>query len=443
MPRAPYPQPQHPDCGRSVCICPRLIYFLHPGYSHEHATFLALPAADGKGSLHSETARLACVAVANNRTEGFLTEDRKGQKRVSTDTEAELDGEEYYFQVPFEDGIKATLINISMLTRPGFLQNYEIFPSFRHWAPSPLPTYWKKCAISKDPPHPMPRTTAMQVANRDISCRITQCKESTEIAHIIPSSEMDWYRSRAMSRHADFNDASNAVLLRPDVHKIWDSKKFTIIPRLSGEVSALVVHVFGRNCSDEVVRLYHDVKLQPVFGVKLELLHARFAWTLFSCYVEEFLKQDVKRWLRVRNENGSYESRLCSPQECRDYATRARSSSPSKRSRTQTSQADAEDDGFQRERSLSCTSCGSNSLTEEAEQEYPDEQGRGRKRRRSCSHDVSLTECSTSFMSSFLTEESSMEKLYHASGIVSGSEKLFTQDNPSLVHIDEAFSEDI
>jgi HNH endonuclease len=70
----------------------------------------------------------------------------------------------------------------------------------------------------------MPRTTATQVANRDISCRITQCKESTEIAHIIPSSEMDRYRSQAMSRHADFNDASNAVLLRPDVHKIWDSK---------------------------------------------------------------------------------------------------------------------------------------------------------------------------------------------------------------------------
>ena len=104
------------------------------------------------------------------------------------------------------------------------------------------------------------------------------------------------------------------------VHKTFDSKKFIIIPRLVGQELVLVAYVFGRKCPNEVVEIYHDVQLKPVYRVKMEHLHARSAWTIFD-YVDEFLKQDVKRWIRVRNENREMETRLCSPQEYRAYAT--------------------------------------------------------------------------------------------------------------------------
>lgn len=203
----------------------------------------------------------------------------------------------------------------------------------------------------------------MHVEYSAISCRITQCKELTEMAHIVPSAASEWYVLRGLSRHAEFKDAGNAIL-----------------PRLSSEESVLVAHVFERNCSDEVVMLYHNVQLQPVHGVKLELLFVRFVLTVFDCYVEEFLKQGVKRWLRIKNENGEQERRLCSPQECRTYAVHARNISPSKRAQTGTSTTGAENQEFERNRSFSYSSGRSATLTELAEEEYEATQCRRRKR---------------------------------------------------------------
>jgi hypothetical protein len=100
MPRLPYPPPQHIDSDTSVAFPPRQIQFRHPGYDPPCDTLFTLPGAGEGGSLHHETARLACALVASNRLDGFLSEDREGQEVLPADTEFQLVRGHYYFQVP-------------------------------------------------------------------------------------------------------------------------------------------------------------------------------------------------------------------------------------------------------------------------------------------------------------------------------------------------------
>ena len=247
----------------------------------------------------------------------------------------------------------------------------------------------------------------MQVAMRDISCRVTQCKEGTQIAHIIPASETEWFMSQGLSSVAEFDDASNAILLRSDVHKIFDSKYFTIVPKHPDQECVLIAHVFGRNCPEEVIRLYHDVPMQPLYGIKMEFLLARFAWTIFDS-VKIFLEQNVPRRLKVKGENGEVQEKVCSPQECRSHASRPRSTSPSKRARA-TQPATVEGNrAHKRRRSSSTSGSGSTTFSKLASQErtleFTNQVNRGRKKRRSFSPGLSSTENSDSYLELSTTE---------------------------------------
>ena len=111
-----------------------------------------------------------------------------------------------------------------------------------------------------------------------------------------------------------------------------DSKYFAIVLKHPDQKCVLIAHICGRSCSEEVVRLYHDVPLQPLYGNKIEFLLARLAWTIFDS-VKFFLEQNVPRRLKLKGENGEVQENLCSPQGCRSHALRCRSTSPSRRAR--------------------------------------------------------------------------------------------------------------
>ena len=165
--------------------------------------------------------------------------------------------------------------------------------------------------------------------------------------------------------------------------------------------------MFGRTCPEEVVKLYHNVQLQPLYGIKMEFLLARFAWTIFDS-VKVFLEQNVPRRLKLKGESGEVQDKLCSPQECRSHASRPRSTSPLKRARASQPVTVEGTRARKRRRSPSTSISGSTTLSELASQErtleFSNQADRGRKKRRSFSPGLSATENSDSYLELSATE---------------------------------------
>ncbi|KAF2647014.1 hypothetical protein K491DRAFT_615417, partial [Lophiostoma macrostomum CBS 122681] len=168
---------------------------------------------------------------------------------------------------------------------------YAIVPSFAHWRfpHDDLPLSWTSCEPPKLPhDQPLPRlgTLAEATLARDISCCITNHIKGTEHAHLVPRSEESWFSDNGMFRYtnqqrpgsAPVDDAQNAMLLRSDLHTIFDQKRFAVVPK--GAV--LVIHITAPRSSLELTRLYHNVSLQPLVSVTVQYLLAWFAWTIFA-----------------------------------------------------------------------------------------------------------------------------------------------------------------
>lgn len=148
---------------------------------------------------------------------------------------------------------------------------------------------------------------------------MTQTYAWTEVAHIIPPSEKEWYEEYGLqARFGAFDGPANAMLLRADVHKSWSNKTFTFLPRQAGEYGekTLVAYVLDTTCAKEIIRLYHNVRLQPLSGIPMEFLLARFAWTIFD-KVKFFMTSHIRKWLWVADRDGNYSSRSCPSHSCR------------------------------------------------------------------------------------------------------------------------------
>jgi hypothetical protein len=68
------------------------------------------------------------------------------------------------------------------------------------------------------------------------------------------------------------------------------------------------------NARSEIVRLYHDVPLQPLTEIAIEFLFARFAWTIIRS-ASNFLGGGVPRALRVRDV-AVYKTQIFSATKC-------------------------------------------------------------------------------------------------------------------------------
>lgn len=159
----------------------------------------------------------------------------------------------------------------------------------------------------------------------------------TEAAHIIPEAETVWFHSNNFLVDGGLGSTRNKLLLRADVHRVWDAQTFTFVPRRVGEgeeqTTEWVTYVLKRRTRPEVRLLYHDVRLQPLSEVSVLFLFCRFAWTIFDS-LEIFLDRLVDRWLMMVDPlTGKMKSTQCSAKDCQDrkFTMRGRSASPVKR----------------------------------------------------------------------------------------------------------------
>ena len=239
----------------------RTIRILHPAYNAPNNVLLELPATDGSQAdhgIHAMTVHAACAIIANNRFDGRLI-TASGSVIAplrEDDGSACLPAGEYFFDVPSDP-------------------QYAIVPNFRAWSfpHNAIPTHWKEIA-SRHNSSRVNVPAAAQVFARDSACRLTAHQESNELAHIIPDSETGWFSMNGMGRYGINNDSGqlksawNMMLLRADVHNLWDRRTFTMVPKwstASGGSWTLVAHCIS--ISDEIHTIYHNRPLLPALGI--------------------------------------------------------------------------------------------------------------------------------------------------------------------------------
>ncbi|CAH0033351.1 unnamed protein product [Clonostachys rhizophaga] len=321
-------------------------FFLHPGYPDGHNILFVFPTVDS-GGIHHETARIACAILANSRWDGFLTTTRDGEA-INQGRDEILVNQRYYFRIQDDE-------------------QYPIIPSFNNFlCPTTLPDSWAASSPLIEP------TTMDDVRNRDQTCRITASLVPNGIAHIIPQAQSEWWQSNSMIAYTanpelstDTRCAENAILLRRDLHKLWDDHRFAIVPK----AGKWVIHVLWKSPSEELEKKYHNLELQPLSGVARHFLFCRFALAILSKSI--FLNQNVTRKLVTLDSEATPHVRSMSANEYRRLFSPARransrSQSPQKRQRS----AQDNDEAMDEEGPVSGSDSG-------------EEEQRGRRRRRS------------------------------------------------------------
>jgi len=364
--------PITPPLPNSFTTTPRRqILIRHPHYPDSSNILLNLFAPDHPdGGLQYNYVLVICGIIAGNRWDGWFTKSKDGPPLKKQSDEILPKGEYFFHLEP------------SSSDSP-----YPIVPSFREWVfpHNNLPFSWTTLDTLSTPSRILAAsslTTALTL--RDVSCRISGCTEGTQVAHICPRQEADWYQRNQMSRYHNSHltsrledDTANAILLRADLHIDFDKPKFVLLPK-SNPSSAdsstkFVTHLLVE--SNEHEFLYHNRALQGISQVSPELLFARLAWTIFP-FLDDFLRYGLARYLSIAARDGSSTStaRRVEPEKCKEYsskASRSRNPSPKKRGRRDGSPAEDAEPRTKRQRTSlllssedSTTSSGNGALPE-------------------------------------------------------------------------------
>ncbi|KAI7082863.1 hypothetical protein KC356_g8023 [Hortaea werneckii] len=297
------------------------VAFHHPGYGDSGDNVLIrLPAPDGQqGGITYDFALEACAILACNRFDGYFTEHGNAQRVDPSD--GIIPPGDYDFHVPGEeDG-----------------ERYPVAASFFDWRfpHNAIPNRWQ-ASRSPDSLSSISniRSTTAILAQRDPVCRISACQEMPQQAHVVPQREQTWFVQNNMRQYTEevqrhgpelLDNVENMLILRADLHMLWDANSFVLVPK--GPQHETAVHVMRD--SEELLELYHNRKTQPLFA-RYEFLFARFAWSLFP-FILSFLQAGQPRSVSVRTDGG-YVERSYSPAQCAQLASqRKRSVSPKKR----------------------------------------------------------------------------------------------------------------
>lgn len=217
------------------------IYFLHPHYRPPTNVILVLLAPDGpEGGLEYGFAHSACAVVAGNRWDGVFT--RLDGAPLDFAPGNIMPRGKYFFQI---EG--------STLERP-----YPIVPSFREWSfpHEKLPSFWQFNRPPASGPSHASSDFSHAVSSQNLTCRMSDHIEGTEASHLCPRSEVEWFKHNHMLRHNSrsdlsvgkvIDDTANAVLLRGDLHALYDAHSFVFVPKIgevyTGEATRIVTHL--------------------------------------------------------------------------------------------------------------------------------------------------------------------------------------------------------
>lgn len=189
---------------------------------------------------------------------------------------------------------------------------------------------------------------------------------------MIPAVEREWFDKNSMSDYIHstaidkMKDTDNIVRLRSDIHTVFDSKQFAIVP-INRRV---VAYCLNAKPGSHVGRLYHGVELHGLKNPP-QLLFARLAYTVFE-RLRDFLDARAERKLLIR-VGDTWETEACDFEKCQQFSRvtasqgKSKSVSPKKRLRVQEA----------REMEISDVD-----WSDEEESTDDEEELRGRKRRR-------------------------------------------------------------
>ncbi|KAK1674261.1 hypothetical protein BDP55DRAFT_613011 [Colletotrichum godetiae] len=274
-----------------------IAYFFHPSYPTPHDLLFTLPCVDptnarsateSRRGLYHDVALLACQVIADNNFSGRLFFDRKGMRAVLDEVSIQglLHPGEYFF-----------IVNSDPTYR------YPVVPSFRDWRfpHGQIPDTWPS-------PKASPSTDTVR------RCALTNHGFGLTNAHIVPREEAEWFMRNGMARYGmdtrDVNDSRNMMRLRADIHRCFDARVFSIIPKPEfasddpqtspNRNIAYVLHVFGSNM-EEFSDMYHNMCVQYLDNTSRQYLFARFAWTILI-FVKPFVLAGTTRSV-IRNNS--------------------------------------------------------------------------------------------------------------------------------------------
>lgn len=156
------------------------------------------------------------------------------------------------------------------------------------------------------------------------------------------------YVQNPMSR-LPIDDESNLILLRRDLHFLFDRNRYVFVPKTpslpstsqsSSPAIAIAIHILQPQRSVQLVSTYHNrLTQQPLCGLSREMLFSRFAWALFHEEIMTFFSGDGKVVVRTWDKAaGCVKDDTCSAntvariaQVFESVGTRSRSASPRKR----------------------------------------------------------------------------------------------------------------
>ncbi|KAF4460473.1 HNH endonuclease domain-containing [Fusarium albosuccineum] len=178
----------------------------------------------------------------------------------------------------------------------------------------------------------------------------------------------------------------NTILLRCDLHKIWDDNRFAILPKAGGWYT----HVLLNSNTTELEEEYHNLELQPLRGVSRYFFFCRFALAIIA--KSAFFRQCERRKLVILDKSGSSRVRDMSVDEYKKLINLAASGTSRGNSPTKRQRRDQPDENAQEHEHSQVDDTYEDDLEEEAP--------RGRPRKRAGSPMVPLRHCLTEELAS-------------------------------------------
>ncbi|KAJ7151641.1 hypothetical protein C8R46DRAFT_1357862 [Mycena filopes] len=179
------------------------------------------------------------------------------------------------------------------LDGPGATQNYEINnATFESWRmPAHVPLNWEKARTARDARAPAKPRALPPVEAADMSmgidgrCLLTGTLDRLQAAHLIPSSQRDWFDRNPATRSAGevqgraaLELEANLITLRADVRKAsFDQGQFVVYPW-----GLEFVTFFVRQGGFDLVLSNHGRTFPVPRRTNVHFLHARFVWIVMN-----------------------------------------------------------------------------------------------------------------------------------------------------------------
>lgn len=181
---------------------------------------------------------------------GWISIYDQRREAIPEGRDAVLLGRRYYFLIQDSTSSPApSRVVLRLVLKQSADDQYPIVPSYDNFlCPATLPDSWATNPLIE------PATTD-DVGKREQTCRVTASLLPNELAHIIPQAQSEWWQRNNMFAYtanpdlsSDTRCADNAILLRRDLHKMWDHHRFAIVPK----AGKWVIHVLWKSPSDEL-----------------------------------------------------------------------------------------------------------------------------------------------------------------------------------------------